>query len=76
MIIEIAGHTDNTGDSAYNKKLSQARAESVRSYLIKKGVPASRMLAKGYGAEQPVADNDDETGRQLNRRTEVRIISE
>jgi len=76
MIIEIAGHTDNVGDSTYNKSLSQARAESVRSYLIAKGISATRLIAKGYGEEQPVAGNDDEAGRQQNRRTEIRIISE
>jgi outer membrane protein OmpA-like peptidoglycan-associated protein len=76
MIIEIAGHTDNIGDSTYNKALSQARAEAVRLYLIKKGIAAERLVAKGYGDEQPIADNDDEEGRQKNRRTEIRIISE
>jgi outer membrane protein OmpA-like peptidoglycan-associated protein len=76
MIIEIAGHTDNIGDSTYNKTLSQTRAEAVRAYLIKKGIAAERLIAKGYGDEQPVADNDDEAGRQKNRRTEIRIISE
>jgi OmpA-OmpF porin, OOP family len=76
MTIEIAGHTDNIGDSAYNKKLSQSRAEAVRDYLIKKGVAASRISAKGYGDDEPVASNDNEDGRQKNRRTEVRIISE
>jgi OmpA-OmpF porin, OOP family len=73
-IIEIAGHTDNVGQDADNLKLSQARAESVRNYLIKKGVAAIRLKAKGYGASQPVADNDSEEGRQKNRRTEVRLI--
>jgi len=76
MVIEIAGHTDNVGDSTYNKTLSQARAESVRDYLIKKGISAGRLIAKGYGDKQPIATNDDEAGRQQNRRTEIRIISE
>ena len=76
LVIEIAGHTDNIGDKNYNKTLSQARAESVRNYLIKKGIAPERIVAKGYGDEQPIADNDDEAGRQQNRRTEVRIISE
>jgi outer membrane protein OmpA-like peptidoglycan-associated protein len=76
MHIEIAGHTDNIGDSTYNRSLSQARAEAVRGYLIKKGISADRLVAKGYGEEQPVAGNDDDAGRQKNRRTEIRIISE
>ena len=76
LVIEIAGHTDNIGDKNYNKTLSQARAESVRNYLIKKGIAPERIVAKGYGDEQPIAENDDENGRQQNRRTEVRIISE
>jgi OmpA-OmpF porin, OOP family len=72
--IEIAGHTDNVGKDADNLKLSQQRAESIRSYLIKKGIAGTRIVAKGYGASQPVADNSTDEGRQLNRRTEVRIL--
>lgn len=74
QVIEIAGHTDNVGQDADNLKLSQARAESVRNYLIKKGVAATRIKAKGYGASQPVADNTTEEGRQKNRRTEVKLL--
>jgi OmpA-OmpF porin, OOP family len=76
QVIEIAGHTDNVGQDADNLKLSQARAESVRNYLVKKGVVASLIKAKGYGASQPVADNGSEQGRQKNRRTEVRLVGE
>jgi OmpA-OmpF porin, OOP family len=76
MVIEIAGHTDDVGDSAYNKTLSQSRAESVRNYLIKKGISAERLVAKGYGEDQPIAGNNDEESRAKNRRTEIRIISE
>jgi outer membrane protein OmpA-like peptidoglycan-associated protein len=72
--IEIAGHTDNVGTDADNLKLSQLRAETIRNYLLKKGIRAARVVAKGYGATQPVADNTTEEGRQLNRRTEVRIL--
>ncbi len=72
--IEIAGHTDNVGKDADNLKLSQQRAETIRSYLLKKGIKPGRVVAKGYGASQPVADNSTEEGRQLNRRTEVRIL--
>ncbi len=74
--IELAGHTDSDGDPEINLKLSQRRAETVRSYLIKKGVPANRLTAKGYGETQPIADNTTSTGKQLNRRTEVRIIEQ
>ena len=71
--IEIAGHTDDIGDDAFNLKLSQQRAESVKNYLVKKGISANRIIAKGYGETQPVADNTTDEGRQKNRRTEVRI---
>lgn len=76
MEIEIAGHTDNVGDKEANLKLSQERAEAVRDYLIKKGIDASRITAKGYGDTKPVADNSTSTGKQQNRRTEVKIIKE
>lgn len=74
MRIEIAGHTDNTGTASHNLQLSQNRANTIKQYLISKGIPAARLLAKGYGATMPVADNDSEEGRQLNRRTEVRVL--
>lgn len=76
MVIEIAGHTDNIGSPETNKKLSEDRANSVKQYLISKGISASRLTAKGYGDTQPVADNDTDLGRKQNRRTEVRIIKE
>ncbi|HEX6192842.1 MAG TPA: OmpA family protein [Chitinophagaceae bacterium] len=72
--IEIAGHTDNVGADADNLLLSQQRADAIRTYLLKKGVEAARVTAKGYGAGQPIADNATDKGRQLNRRTEVRIL--
>jgi outer membrane protein OmpA-like peptidoglycan-associated protein len=72
--IEIAGHTDNVGTDAHNLKLSQDRANTIRNFLIKKGIKATRLTAKGYGASVPVADNSTEEGRQQNRRTEVRIL--
>jgi OOP family OmpA-OmpF porin len=71
--VEIAGHTDDIGDDAFNLKLSQQRAETVKNYLVKKGISANRIVAKGYGETQPVADNTTEEGRQKNRRTEVRL---
>jgi outer membrane protein OmpA-like peptidoglycan-associated protein len=72
--IEIAGHTDNVGTDAHNLKLSQDRANTIRNYLISKGIKATRLTAKGYGASVPVADNSTEEGRQLNRRTEVKVL--
>jgi OmpA-OmpF porin, OOP family len=72
--IEIAGHTDNVGNDADNLKLSQQRADGIRNYLLKKGIQPGRVVAKGYGATQPIADNTTDEGRQLNRRTEVRIL--
>jgi outer membrane protein OmpA-like peptidoglycan-associated protein len=76
MVIEIAGHTDDVGDDAANLALSQARAEAVRDYLVKKGIVPERITAKGYGETQPAATNQTEAGKQQNRRTEVRIIKE
>ena len=76
LVIEIAGHTDNTGNPAANLKLSQDRANAVREYLISKGVPADRVKAKGYGDTQPRAANDSDLNRQRNRRTEVRVIKQ
>jgi len=70
--IEIAGHTDNTGLSATNLRLSQARAQAVLTYLATKGVALDRMVAKGYGPTQPVAPNTTPAGRALNRRVELR----
>lgn len=70
---EIAGHTDNTGADAHNLKLSQERANTIRNFLISKGIKATRLIAKGYGSSQSLGDNSTEEGRQLNRRTEVRI---
>ena len=65
------GHTDNTGSKATNQRLSAARATAVRDLLISKGVDASRMTAKGYGPDKPVADNKTVAGRAANRRVEL-----
>jgi OOP family OmpA-OmpF porin len=69
--VEIGGHTDSTGTDAYNLDLSQRRAESVRNYLVKKGIDPSRLQARGYGETQPVADNGTSAGRAKNRRVEL-----
>lgn len=74
--IEISGHTDDVGDDHANHILSESRAKSVRDYIIKRGIASERVVAVGYGEEQPIADNSFEEGRKKNRRTEVRILSE
>jgi outer membrane protein OmpA-like peptidoglycan-associated protein len=73
--VEVQGHTDSVGDDNYNLKLSQSRAESVRNYLIKKGISSDRMAAKGYGENVPIADNRTKEGRDQNRRVEF-VITE
>ena len=72
--VEIGGHTDNVGSSAYNKGLSEKRAQAVVNYLVSNGIDGSRMVAKGYGFDKPVQSNDTEEGRASNRRTELKII--
>jgi len=69
--IEVGGHTDSVGTDDYNMALSQRRAETVRDYLISKGIAADRLTAKGYGETKPVADNATEEGRFKNRRVEL-----
>ena len=74
--IEIAGHTDNIGNKAKNLKLSKDRANSVRTYLIKKGgIEAKRIIAEGYGDTKPRVTNKTAEGRAENRRTEALILS-
>ncbi len=75
IIIEISGHTDNSGSDDYNLKLSRNRAESVVKYLISRGINPLQLLSKGYGSTQPVASNETEEGRRLNRRTEMKVVS-
>jgi outer membrane protein OmpA-like peptidoglycan-associated protein len=76
MKLEIAGHTDSFGSDAYNKKLSLARASAVRNFLTSKGIDTKRVSAAGYGDTRPLASNDDEEGgREINRRVEFKIIS-
>ena len=70
--LEVSGYTDSRGSKAYNLKLSQRRANSVKAYLVQKGINASRIITKGYGEEMPVADNKTRAGRAQNRRVEVR----
>jgi hypothetical protein len=72
--IEIGGHTDNVGKADANMILSTNRANAVKDFLLSKGIAPDRVTAKGYGLTTPVAENDTEEGRQMNRRTEVKIL--
>lgn len=76
MTIEIGGHTDNTGDAAQNQTLSSERAKAVKDYLTGKGIAASRLQAVGYGQSVPADTNDTEAGREKNRRTEFKILTQ
>ncbi len=73
--VQITGHTDNIGNEQDNLKLSNQRAQVVLTYLNEKQIPATRVIAKGMGAQEPIADNDSPSGRALNRRTEMLILS-
>lgn len=68
--VEIGGHTDSDGSAKSNQKLSEARAESVKAWLVNKGIDASRISTKGYGEDKPIADNKTKEGKQKNRRIE------
>ena len=72
--VEVGGHTDNVGTAANNLKLSTERANTVRAYLLTKGIDPSRVTAKGYGMTMPVASNATAEGKAQNRRTEVKIL--
>jgi len=75
MRVSVEGHTDSVGAEAMNMKLSQARAEDVKGYLVRKGIAEERLEAIGFGPTKPIASNKTEPGRTLNRRTEFRIVS-
>ncbi len=74
MKLEVQGHTDNRGTAAYNKSLSKKRADSVRDYLVGKGIGAARLTTAGYGFDKPAATNDTDSGRAENRRVELKPI--
>lgn len=74
MVIQLEGHTDTRGDKSLNLKLSQERVESVRNYLVRRGVSKSRIKLKAYGGTQPLSNENTEEAHKLNRRVEVRII--
>ncbi len=74
--IEISGHTDNVGKAEDNLKLSTNRANAVVKYLTTKGIAATRLVSKGYGATQPISSNNTEEGKAQNRRTELKVIGQ
>lgn len=74
LIIEIGGHTDNAGNAQLNLTLSKNRANAVKEYLVKNEISAERLQTKGYGAEEPIADNTTAVGKAKNRRTEFKIV--
>ena len=71
--VKLDGHTDNTGSDKINQKLSQARVDAIRDYLIEKGINPNRIIAKGHGSSKPIADNKTAEGRAKNRRVEINI---
>lgn len=72
-LIDVVGHTDSTGNDDYNMRLSQRRADSVASYLIRTGVLSDRIATRGYGETRPVASNQTAAGREQNRRVEITL---
>lgn len=74
--IEIGGYTDNVGSDAKNLILSLERSKSIVNYLVAKGIASERLVAKGYGAEDPIEENNTEEGRKKNRRTQIKILDE
>jgi OmpA-OmpF porin, OOP family len=73
-VIIAVGHTDSVGSDAYNQKLSVRRAESVKAYLVSKGIEKNRVYTEGKGEKQPVADNKTKEGRAKNRRVEIEVV--
>src|SRR3990170_4766387 len=69
----LSGHTDSIGTEAYNKKLSERRVNSVKNYVVKKGVESSRVSGQGFGESKPIADNKTKEGRAKNRRVEIKV---
>jgi len=74
LVVEIAGHTDNIGDSSFNMQLSIGRANSVKTFLIEQGTHEEDLKIIGYGQEKPVTENSTEQGRAMNRRVEIKIL--
>ncbi len=76
MKVEIQGYTDNIGPESYNVKLSERRAKTVKNYLVAHGVSSSRLVVKGYGSKNPIADNKTANGRAMNRRIEFKVLAD
>ncbi|MEJ1240667.1 OmpA family protein [Chryseolinea sp. T2] len=72
--VEIGGHTDNSGSASYNRELSEKRARSVYDFMVQHGIDKARLFTKGYGPDRPVASNENDAGKQQNRRIEFRIL--
>jgi OOP family OmpA-OmpF porin len=73
-VIIAVGHTDSVGSNSYNQKLSVKRSESVKAYLVSKGIEKNRVYTEGKGETQPVADNKTSEGRSKNRRVEIEVV--
>ena len=73
-VIIAVGHTDSVGSDAYNQKLSVKRSDSVKAYLVSKGIEKNRVYTEGKGEKQPVADNKTSAGRSKNRRVEIEVV--
>ena len=73
-VIIAVGHTDSIGKDGYNQKLSVARSEAVKAYLVSKGIEKNRVYTEGKGEKQPVADNKTSEGRAKNRRVEIEVV--
>jgi outer membrane protein OmpA-like peptidoglycan-associated protein len=72
--ITVEGHTDSQGVASYNQDLSQRRAQSVRDYLVSRGIATDRITAQGFGLTRPIADNGSPEGRANNRRVEIIVL--
>ena len=75
LVIEIGGHTDNTGTASHNIILSGKRAEEAMNYLASRGIAVERISSRGYGMEVPLTSNNTEEGKSKNRRTELKILA-
>ena len=74
-VYEITGHTDNVGNEAFNQKLSRARAETVKAFLVKRGIAIDRLMTRGLGSQSPKAENATNEGREQNRRIEISQVA-
>ena len=75
VTVNVAGYTDSSGDAVYNKKLSEFRANMVKSFLMGQDLPPEQIRAQGYGNQNPVDRNDTEYGRMMNRRVEISVVA-